>query len=92
MGLFFQDREHKGSSKLLNGIRIVFVIGVFALLIIGLVNDFSFKYTGLAFILLGVTNIMNGAESHYYGEKKKVYITEYLFGFLLFTIAITYLR
>ncbi|NMH73983.1 hypothetical protein HF078_12900 [Bacillus sp. RO2] len=91
MGIFFQDRERKKSSKQITVIRIILLVGVFAFLLMGLKNNFDLFYTGLAFILVGITNIINGAESHYHREKKKVYIPEYLLGVLFLTIAVTYL-
>jgi hypothetical protein len=91
MGLFFQDIERK-SSKSIKVIRVALLIGVFALLILGLMNDLDFLYTGLSFILLAIFNFLNGAESHYHQEKKQVYVPQYLLGVILFTMAITYLN
>ncbi|KMJ57231.1 hypothetical protein AB685_17670 [Bacillus sp. LL01] len=91
MGLFFQKGKRIKSSRPINVIRFILLIGVFTLLVIGYRDDFNFTYLGIASILVGITNLGNGAESHYYGEKKKVYVPEYLLSLLFLFIGSTYL-
>lgn len=91
MGLFFKNAKRKKSSKPITVIKILLLIGVFTLFIIGFRNDFDLYYLGIAFVLVGLVNIITGAESHYHQEKKKVYIPDYLLGVMFFIMAITYI-
>ncbi len=91
MGLFFEEGKRKKSSKSVTIIRFMLIIGMFTCLIISFMKDYDFTYMGFACLLVGVSNILNGIESHYHREKKKVFISEYLLGVLLFIMAISYL-
>ncbi|MGD7054355.1 hypothetical protein [Sutcliffiella horikoshii] len=89
MGLFFEKVKRTKSSKPVVAIRIILTIVVFALLIQGFRDDFNSTYLGYGFLVVGLLNIMNGVESHYHQEEKKVYRTDYFLGILFLFMAIT---
>ncbi|WP_010199671.1 hypothetical protein [Bacillus sp. m3-13] len=89
MGLFFEKVKRTKSSKPVVVIRIILTVALIALLIQGFREDFNSTYLGYGFLVVGLLNIMNGVESHYHREEKKVYIIDYLLGILFIFIAIT---
>ncbi|WP_339148854.1 MULTISPECIES: hypothetical protein [unclassified Sutcliffiella] len=91
MGLFFEKVKRKKSSKPVAAVRIIFFIGMIALLILGYRDDFNGVYLGYAFIVVGLMNVMNGVESHYHRDEKKVYLTDFFLGVLFLFMAITQL-
>ncbi|MGD6874751.1 hypothetical protein ACQCU1_21560 [Sutcliffiella horikoshii] len=89
MGLFFEKVKRTKSSKPVVVIRIILAIAMIALFILGYRDDFNSAYLGYFFLLIGLMNVMNGVESHYHREEKKVYVMDYLLGILFIFIAIT---
>ncbi len=88
MGLFFEKVKRTKSSKPLMAIRIILAIAMIALFIIGFRDNLNGTYLGYVFLIVGLLNVMNGVESHYYREEKKVYRTDYFLGILFLFIAI----
>lgn len=91
MGLFFEKVKRKKSSKPVTAVRIIFFIGMIVLLILGYKDDFNEVYLGYAFIVVGLMNVMNGVESHYHRDEKKVYMMDYSLGMLFLFMATTQL-
>ncbi|MGD6993896.1 hypothetical protein [Sutcliffiella horikoshii] len=89
MGLFFEKIKRTKSSKPVVAIRIILSIAMIALFILGYRDDFNGTYLGYAFLIVGLLNVMNGVESHYHRDEKKVYVMDYLLGILFIFIAIT---
>lgn len=89
MGLFFKKVERTKSSKPVVAIRIILFIVLIALLIQGYRDDYNGTYLGYGFLIVGLLNVINGVESHYHREEKKVYIMDYLLGVLFLSMAIT---
>lgn len=91
MGLFFEKVKRTKSSKPVVAIRIILFIAMIALLFLGYRDDFNGTYLGYAFLVVGLLNGMNGVESHYHRDEKKVYRTDYFLGILFLIMAITQL-
>ena len=89
MGLFFEKVKRTKSSKPVVAIRIILLITMIALFIQGYRDDFNSTFLGYGFLVVGLLNIMNGVESHYHREEKKVYRTDYFLGILFVFMAIT---
>lgn len=91
MGLFFEKVKRTKSSKPVVVIRIIVAIAMIVLFILGYRDDFNSTYLGYVILLAGLMNVMNGVESHYHRDEKKVYMLDYFLGFLFLFMAITQL-
>lgn len=91
MGLFFEKVKRTKSSKPVVVIRIIVAIAMIVLFILGYRDDFNSTYLGYVILLAGLMNVLNGAESHYHRDEKKVYMMDYLLGILFIFMAITQL-
>lgn len=89
MGLFFEKVKRTKSSKPVVVIRIIVAIAMIVLFILGYRDDFNSTYLGYVILLAGLMNVMNGVESHYHRDEKKVYMLDYFLGFLFLFMAIT---
>ena len=91
MGLFFEKVKRTKSSKPVVVIRIIVAIAMIVLFILGYRDDFNSTYLGYVILLAGLMNVMNGVESHYHRDEKKVYMMDYFLGILFLFMAITQL-
>ena len=91
MGLFFEKVKRTKSSKPVVVIRIIVAIAMIVLFLLGYRDDFNSTYLGYVILLAGLMNVMNGVESHYHRDEKKVYMMDYFLGFLFLFMAITQL-
>jgi len=91
VGLFFEKVKRTKSSKPVVVIRIIVAIAMIVLFILGYRDDFNSTYLGYVILLAGLMNVMNGVESHYHRDEKKVYMLDYFLGFLFLFMAITQL-
>lgn len=89
MGLFFKKVERTKSSKPVVAIRIILFLVLIALLIQGYRDDYNGTYLLYGFLVAGLLNVMNGVESHYQRDEKKVYMMDYFLGILFIFMAIT---
>ena len=91
MGLFFEKVKRTKSSKQVVAIRIILFIAMITLLIQGYRDDFNVTFLGYAFLVVGLLNVINGVESHYNKDEKKVYMMDYSLGMLFLFMATTQL-
>ncbi|KPB05938.1 hypothetical protein [Bacillus sp. CHD6a] len=91
MGLFFEKVGRSKSSKPVVVVRIIVAIAMIVLFILGIWDDFNSTYLGFVILMAGLMNVMNGVESHYHRDEKKVYIMDYTLGILFLFMAITQL-
>lgn len=89
MGLFFEKVERTKSSKPVVIIRIILAIALIVLFILGYRDNFNGTYSGYVFLIVGLLNVINGIESHYHRDEKKVYMMDYVLGVLFLFMAIT---
>ncbi|MDQ0271696.1 hypothetical protein J2S17_003584 [Cytobacillus purgationiresistens] len=89
MGLFFEKREQQ-SAKSIVLLRILIVITMGILLIMGLINGLSFTYFKFIFIVAGIGSLIDGIESLVQRGSKRVYLVEFGFVILWFTLAFLY--
>jgi len=87
MGLFFEKRGKKKSIKPIIIIKILITIACLYMLVMGIINDFDFNFLWL-FTLLGVDSIIDGIESYFHKEDKRVYLLDFGFGVVYFSISI----
>ncbi|MFC6039532.1 hypothetical protein ACFPYN_08855 [Paenisporosarcina macmurdoensis] len=86
MGLFFEKRVKKKSSKPFIIIKILISIASLFMLVMGIVKDNNFYFVWL-FGILGVGSIIDGIESYFQKEDKRVYLLDFGFGVILFMLA-----
>jgi uncharacterized membrane protein len=86
MGLFFEKRVKKKSSKPFIIIKILISIASLFMLVMGIVKDYNFYFVWL-FAILGVGSIIDGIESYFQKEDKRVYLLDFGFGVILFMLA-----
>ena len=86
MGLFFEKRVKKKSTKPFIIIKILISIAWLFMLVMVIINDFDFNFLWL-FTLVGVHSIIDGIESYFQKEDKRVYLLELGFGVIWFTLA-----
>jgi hypothetical protein len=91
MGLFFEKRGKKKSTKPIIIIKILITIACLYMLVMGIINDFDFNFLWLFLTLLGVDSIIDGIESYFQKEDKKLYLLEFIYGIILFILAFQFL-
>jgi hypothetical protein len=79
MGIFFEKRE---STKPFKIIRFLLIIVTIVLFIVAISSGFDFFYLGILFMLVGVSNTLDGIESYLKKENKWRYISEFGFAIL----------
>ncbi|MFC0275027.1 hypothetical protein ACFFIX_27410 [Metabacillus herbersteinensis] len=84
MGLFFQKRSYEKSAKPIIVIRTLMAISMGILLVMGIINGLDFFFLRLIFILAGVGSFMDGVESYFQRENKRVYLVDFGFAILWF--------
>jgi hypothetical protein len=89
MGMFFEKRE---STKPFKIIRFLFIIATIVLFIVAISSGFDFFYLGIIFMLVGVSNILDGIESYLKKENKWRYILEFGFAILWFISSVILLK
>lgn len=86
MGIFFRKVEKKKSSKLLSIIKKLIIAAMILFLILCVVNGFDIFFIRLVLILLGVLSFIEGTESYFHREEKKIYLTELGTGVFYFIV------
>lgn len=87
MGLFFEKRVKKKNTKpFFIIIKILISIASLFMLVMGIVKDNNFYFLWL-FAILGVGSIIDGIESYLQKEDKRIYLLDFGFGIILFTLA-----
>ena len=86
MGIFFEKVERKKSSKSLSIMKNIMLVTMILLLMLALMNMSDSIYLRIVFILVGVMSIIEGVESYFHKEDKKIYLTELGFGALYFIL------
>ena len=87
MGIFFKKVERKKSSKSLSIIKNIMLMIMMLLLVLALMNMSESMYLRIVLILVGVMSIIDGVESYFHKDDKKVYLTELGFGALYFILS-----
>ena len=86
MGLFFKKAERKKSSKSLSTMKNIMLVTMILLLVLALISWSDLIYLRIVFILVGVLSIIEGIESYFHKEDKKVYLAELGFGAFYFIL------
>ena len=86
MGLFVGKRVTKKSAKPFIIIKILISLASLSMLVMGIVKDYNFYFVWL-FAILAVGSIIDGIESYFQKEDKWVYLLDFGFGVILFTLA-----
>ena len=81
MGLFFEKRVKKKSSKPFIVLKILLVIIALFILVMSIITDFDYLLRSL-FILFGVNSIIDGIEGYFQKEEKRFYLLDFGFGVL----------
>jgi hypothetical protein len=90
MGLFFERMVKKKSTKPLIIIKILISIASISMLVMSVVKDNSIYFLW-AFAVLGVGSVIDGIESYFQKEDKKLYLLEFIYGIILFILAFQFL-
>jgi hypothetical protein len=90
MALFFERMVKKKSTKPLIIIKILISIASISMLVMSIVKDNSI-YFFWAFAILVVGSIIDGVESYFQKENKKLYLLEFIYGIILFILAFRFL-
>ena len=89
MGLFFEKRE---STKPFRIIRYLLITVKIVLFIMAISSNFDFFYLGILFMLVGVSNVLDGIESYLKKVNKWRYISDFGFAILWFISSFILLR
>ena len=90
MGLFFEKRVKKKSTKPFFIIKILISIALLFTFVMGIINDdLDFFFLWLC-ILLGVSSIIDGIESYFQKEDKWSYLLDFGYGVLLIILSIIF--
>ena len=88
MGLFFEKRVKKKSTKPFIIIKILITIAFLFMLVMGIVKDNVLFFW--LFAILGVGSIIDGIESYFQKEDIRVYLLDFGFGVILFILALQF--
>jgi hypothetical protein len=90
MGIFFEKVTRKKSAKPIVVLRVVMLITMSTLLMMSLINDVDVYFLRLVFAIGGVFSVMDGIESYFHKQGRKVILTEFGQGlvYIIFWIAI----
>jgi len=86
MGLFFETKVKKKSTKPFIIIKIFMTIALLFMLVMVIFKGSDYYFLWL-FILLGVISIIDGIESYFQKEDKRVYLLNFGFGVIWFILA-----
>lgn len=89
MGLFFEKVTRKKSAKPILILRAVMLIGMFTFLILAIINDINIYFLKYVFIIAGVFSIMDGIESYFHKQSRKVILTEMGVGLVYIILSIS---
>lgn len=90
MELFFQERSNKKSAKPIIVLRILMATTMGILLVMGIIKGFDFSFFRVIFILAGINSIIDGVESYFQRENKKVYFVNFGFAILWFMLTLQF--
>ncbi|WP_391203812.1 hypothetical protein [Psychrobacillus sp. L4] len=90
MELFFEKVTRKKSAKPIVILRAVMLIAMFTFLIMAIINDIEIYFLKYVFVIAGVFSIMDGIESYFHIQSRKVILTEMGVGvvYMIFSISI----
>ncbi|WP_391117248.1 hypothetical protein [Psychrobacillus sp. L3] len=90
MGLFFEKFTRKKSAKPIVILRALMLIAMFTFLIMTLFNDLNIYFLKYVFVIAGVFSVMDGIESYFHKQSRKVILTEMGVGvvYIIFSISI----
>lgn len=91
MGLFFEKRERKKSTKLFIILKILISIALLFMLVMAIIKGYDFYFLWL-FTLLGVSSILDGIESYFQKAGKRIYLLNFGLGVILFSLAFQFLQ
>ena len=86
MGLFFEKRAKKKRTKPFISIKILIIIALMFMLAMAIIKGNDLYFLGL-FTLLGINSIIDGIESYFQKEDKRIYLLGFGFGVIWFTLA-----
>lgn len=90
MGLFFEKRIKKKSTKPFIILKILITLAMLVMLVMAFLKDHDFYFLGL-FILLGLNSLIGGIENNVQKEDKKIYLLDFVFGVIFFTLGFQFL-
>lgn len=82
MGLLFEKVERKKSKKSVVIIKLLVIVVMILCLIKAVMNELDISYLRIVLIAAGVGSIIDGIESYFQKQNKKVYLTEFCLGVL----------
>ena len=77
MGIFFEKVERKKHTKPVFIIKILLVILMISCLVLAIANGLDIFYIKIVLVLVGAAFIVDGIESCFRKEDKKVYLFEF---------------
>ena len=89
MGLFFEKRVKKKSAKPFIIIKILITIATLFMLVMAIVKDNNFFFLWL-FAIIGLGSIIDGIESYFQKEDKRVYLLNFVFGVIFLILALQF--
>ncbi|QFG00154.1 hypothetical protein PB01_15690 [Psychrobacillus glaciei] len=89
MGLFFEKVTRKKSAKPIVILRVLMLIAMSIFLIMTLFNDLNMYFLKYVFVIAGVFSIMDGIESYFHKQSRKVILTEMGVGVVYIILSIS---
>lgn len=87
MGIFFEKVERKKNTKPVFIIKILLIIVMISCLVLAIVNELDIFYIKTVLIVSGAVFVMDGIESVFRKEDRKVYLGEFCFAAVMFLFA-----
>ena len=91
MGLFSGESEKKKRTKPFFIIKILIKVAMMYMLVMGFISENTDFFFGWLFVLLGVNAIIDGIESYFQKEDKRVYLLNFGFGVIFLILALQFL-
>ncbi|MFF2755703.1 hypothetical protein ACFVR1_18575 [Psychrobacillus sp. NPDC058041] len=89
MGLFFEKVTRKKSAKPIIILRTIMLIAMITFLIMAIINGIEMLFLKYVFVIAGVFSIMDGIESYFHKQSRKVILTEMSVGLVYFILSIS---
>ncbi|MFJ7971518.1 DUF4181 domain-containing protein [Psychrobacillus sp. NPDC096389] len=77
MGIFFEKVERKKHTKPVLIIKTLLIVVMISSLVLAIANEIDIFYVKIVLMLSGVAFIVDGIESYFRKEDKKVYLFEF---------------
>ena len=92
MGIFFEKVERKKNTKPVFIVKILLIVVMITCLVLAIANGLDILYIKTVLIVAGAVFVMDGIESVFRKEDKKVYLFEFSFaaGMFFFVASLEY--